>query len=65
MNMKLKMNHRHTRFFQIKDHNTQANLCKNIFYPESIKNDNGAVAMRIFCATVITPKTASNLKIMM
>ena len=32
----------------IKKRNTWANLCKNIFYPATIKNDNGTVAMRFF-----------------
>ena len=33
-------------FFQIQDCNTQANLCKNNFYPATIKNDNGSFATR-------------------
>ena len=33
--------------FEIYDNNTRSILCKNIFKPETIKNENGAVAMRI------------------
>ena len=33
-------------FFWIKYLNTRANLCEGFFYPSSIKNDIGAVAMR-------------------
>ena len=33
------------RLFWFKDLNTQVNLSEKYFYPESIKNDNGAVAM--------------------
>ena len=40
------MNIGRVKFFQIKDLNTRASLCKNNFYPDSIKNDNGAVATR-------------------
>ena len=36
-------------FPQIEDLDNQANLCKNIFYPATIKNDNGAVVMKNFC----------------
>ena len=35
-------------FSQIQDRNTWANLCKHIFYPATIKNENGVVAMRNF-----------------
>ena len=31
---------------QVQDHNTWSNLCKNNFYPETIKNDNEGIAMR-------------------
>ena len=51
MNMTLNMNNGRSRFFQIQDHNTRANLCKNNCYSATIKNDNGAVAMRFFCET--------------
>ena len=44
--MTLNMNNGRVRFFRIQDINTQANLCKNSFYPESIKNDNETVATR-------------------
>ena len=33
-------------FFRIKDLNTQANLCKNVSFPASTKNDYGTIAMR-------------------
>ena len=36
----------HQIFFWIEDLDTWANLCGNNLYPESIKNDNGAVVMR-------------------
>ena len=35
-------------FSQIKDLNTRAICVKNNFYPATIKNDNGAVAMIFF-----------------
>ena len=44
--MTLNMNNGRARYFQIKDLNTRANLCKNIFNQEPSKNDNGAVVMR-------------------
>ena len=44
--MTLNMKNGRTRFFQIKNLNTRDNLCENSFYPETVKNDNGAVAMR-------------------
>ena len=44
-------------FFRIEDLDTQANLCERYFYPESIRNDNGAVAMSFFlCDTNGTNK---------
>ena len=44
--MTFNMNNGRARFFHIKDIDTRANLCKHIFYPETIKNHNGAVATR-------------------
>ena len=47
MNMSLDMKYWHARFFfQIEYLDTRANLCKNIFYPATIKNDNGAIETR-------------------
>ena len=47
-------------FFWIKDLNTQANFCEEYFYPASIKNYNGAVALRIgLCVTWMEPTTPS------
>ena len=46
MNMTLNMNNGCSVFFQIKDRNTRANFCKKYFYSETIKNKNGAVALR-------------------
>ena len=45
--------------FRIKHLDTQTNLCKKYFNPESIKNNNGAVTMRFFCATQTEPTTSS------
>ena len=49
-------------FFQIKDLDIQSNYCKNIFYSATIKNDNGAIAMRNFCATRMEPTTPPTTK---
>ena len=47
MNMKFNIENGHAIYiFRIEELDTRANLCENIFYPESIKDDNGAVAMR-------------------
>ena len=35
--------------FSQNDLDTQANLCKNILYPETIKNNNGAILTKITC----------------
>ena len=51
MNMTLIVKTGRAIFFGIKDLNTRANLCENNFYPESITNDNGSVAMRKKCVT--------------
>ena len=48
MSMKLNMNYRSAFFFQVQDGNMRANLCKNGLYPATIKNDNGAFAMRFY-----------------
>ena len=49
---------------QIEDLDTWDNFCKNNLYPETIKNENGAVAMRFFCAMWIDATTLSIKKMM-
>ena len=40
----------------------QANLCENNFYPATIRNDNGAVAMRKFLCDANKSNNSINLK---
>ena len=47
MNIPLNMNNGRAIISQIKDIDTRANLCRNNFDPATIKNDNGAIEMRI------------------
>ena len=63
MNMCLNMKYWRTRFSQIKGLDTRANLCKHNFYPATIKNDNGAFAMRSFFDTRTEATTPSIKKI--
>ena len=46
--------------FQIKDLDTRSNFCENNVYPESIKNDNGSVAMRKKYMVQTEPTNPSN-----
>ena len=46
MNMILNLKIGREIFFHIQDRNTRADLCKNSFYPSTIKNDNKTNAMR-------------------
>ena len=48
MNMSLNMKYGRHIFPQIWDLDTRANLCKNSFYPGTIKTDTGDVATRNF-----------------
>ena len=42
----IKYDNRARQFFLVEDLDTRANLCENNYHPESIKNDNGSIAMR-------------------
>ena len=46
MNLTLNINNGRVKTFPIKDIDTRGNFCKNIPYPTTTKNYNGAVAMR-------------------
>ena len=62
MNMTLNMIMGEPDFFQIEYRNAQANLCKRV-YPETIKNDNGAVAMISLCDANATNKSIKFKKV--
>ena len=49
-------------FFQMKDLDTRANFCENMFYPASIKNDNGSVAIIFFWYDTKRTNNYINLK---
>ena len=44
--MTLNLNNGRAVFFQIKDLDARANVCKNVLNPATIKKDNGAVATK-------------------
>ena len=46
MNVTLNMNNGPAIFFEIKDHNTQSNLCKNYLKPANVKNYDGSFTTR-------------------
>ena len=60
--MSLNINNRHSRFFEIKDLDTQSNYLEIFFKPEIIKNDNGALAMGKFLWTANKSNKSINLK---
>ena len=60
--MTFNMNNGRSRFFEIKDLNTRANLCKNNCKPEIIKNDNGDVAINKFLCDMNVTKNSINFK---
>ena len=60
MKMILNMNNERTILFQIQDLYTRASLCKNYFYPATIKSYNVYVARRQMCATQTELTTPSD-----